>query len=45
MMAGMVFGHEYMESKDAYIFGIVFLVITIVIAVCMIPLLNIVFAI
>ena len=45
MMAGMVFGHEYMERKDAYIFGIVFLVVTIVIAICMIPLLNIVFAI
>lgn len=44
MMAGLVFGHETMVRKDAYIFGLLFLAATIVVAICMIPLLNILFA-
>lgn len=44
MMAGMVFGHKTMVRKDAYMWGVVFLLVTIVVAICMIPLLNILFA-
>jgi len=44
MMAGLVFGHETMVRKDAYIFGLLFLAATIIVAICMIPLLNILFA-
>lgn len=44
MMAGIVFGHKAMVRKDAYLFGLLFLVVTIIVAIAMIPLLNIAFA-
>lgn len=44
MMAGMVFGHESMVRKDAYFFGLLFLVMTMLVAICLIPLWNILFA-
>lgn len=44
MMAGMVFGHETMKRQDAYLFGLLFLIVTLVLGVLMIPLLNMVFA-
>lgn len=43
MMAGMVFGHQNMKAKDAYIFGLLFLVVSLVIVLLMMPLLNTVF--
>lgn len=43
MMAGMVFGHETMVRKDAYIFGLLFLIVAIVMMVVMMPLLNSIF--
>lgn len=45
MMAGLVFGHETMVRKDAYMFGLLFLVVTFVVAICMIPLLNLLFVV
>lgn len=44
MMAGMVFGHESMVRKDAYIFGLLFLGVTLAVSICSIPLWNILFA-
>lgn len=44
MMAGMVFGHESMVRKDAYIFGLLFLGVTLAVSICLIPLWNILFA-
>ena len=45
MMAGLVFGHETMVRKDAYLFGLLFLVVTLIVTVCMIPLLNMLFVV
>lgn len=45
MMAGLVFGHETMVRKDAYIFGLLFLAVTCIVAICMIPLLNVLFVV
>ena len=44
MMAGIVFGHKDMVRKDAYIFGLLFLGVTLLVSIGMIPLLNILFA-
>lgn len=44
MMAGIVFGHKDMVRKDAYLFGLIFLGVTLFISICMIPLLNGLFA-
>lgn len=43
MMAGMVFGHQTMKTKDAYIFGLLFLVVDLVVMLLMMPLLNVLF--
>lgn len=45
MMAGLVFGHETMVRKDAYMFGLLFLAVTFIVAICMIPLLNMLFVV
>lgn len=45
MMAGLVFGHETMVRKDAYLFGLLFLIVTLIVTVCMIPLLNMLFVV
>lgn len=45
MMAGMVFGHKTMVTKDAYLFGLMFLGVTVLVAICMIPLLNVLFVV
>lgn len=44
MMAGMVFGHQTMKAKDAYIFGLLFLVVALIVMLLMMPLLNALFA-
>lgn len=43
MMAGMVFGHQTMKAKDAYIFGLLFLVVALFMMLIMMPLLNTMF--
>ena len=43
MMAGMVFGHQTMKAKDAYLFGLLFLAVAMVMMVIMMPLLNVLF--
>lgn len=44
MMAGIVFGHKDMVRKDAYLFGLIFLGVTLLVSIGMIPLLNRLFA-
>lgn len=43
MMAGMVFGNKDIPRKDAYLFGILFFSVTMVLLICLMPVCNIVF--
>lgn len=43
MMAGLVFGHQDMVKKDAYIFGFAFLIVNFIVLIAMMPLCNLLF--
>lgn len=43
MMAGLIFGHKDVPTKDAYLFGWMFLAVSIVILICLMPLCNMLF--
>lgn len=43
MMAGLVFGHQDMTRKDAYKYGMAFLIVNFIVLLVMMPLCNIVF--
>ena len=43
MMAGLVFGHKDMARKDAYIFGLMFLLVNFIMLIILMPLCNMLF--
>ena len=43
MMAGLLFGNKDVPVKDSYLFGWLFLIVTIIILICLMPLCNLLF--
>jgi len=44
MAAGLLFGHEQVTTKNAYLFGGMFVIVNMIVVLCMIPAFNMFFA-